>query len=221
MKYYPIFLRVAQRSCLIVGGGKVAQQKALSLLGAGAAVTVISPELTAELQALAANGRITHLARPYAPRDVCGYVLAYAATGDPVVDRHIVRDAEDAGVLVNVVDQPDLCDFIAPAVMRRGDLLIATSTSGASPTLAKRIRQDLEAQFGEEYAEVLLVLRRVRQRLKAAGCAAVERQRIFAALVESPLPELLRQRKHADVDQLLAVTVGRGVSLASLGVVSG
>src|SRR5664279_4839267 len=151
MKYYPIFLRVAGRDCLVIGGGKVATQKVESLLNASAAVTVISPELTPEISALAAAQRVVHHRRPYRSGDLQGVFLAYAATSDPTVQTQIARDAETAGVLLNVVDVPQLCSFIVPAVIQRGDLLIATSTSGTSPALARRIRRDLEHSFGPEY----------------------------------------------------------------------
>jgi precorrin-2 dehydrogenase len=220
MKYYPIFLRVAQRACLVIGGGSVACQKVEALLRAGAAVTVLSPQLTPRLSALKTAGDITHWQRRYSPGDIRGFILVYAATGNDSVDQAIAREAKDAAVWVNVVDRPPLCDFIAPATVERGDLLIATSTSGASPAMAKRIRRDLEATFGDEYAAALVVLRRLRERLRTASWSPGERRRIFTALVESPLVDLLRQGKHAEVDRLLANTVGDGVSLATLGVAS-
>jgi precorrin-2 dehydrogenase/sirohydrochlorin ferrochelatase len=217
MKYYPIFLRVAQRPCLVVGGGAVATQKVATLLRAEAVVTVLSPELTAALRTLAARGRIRHQARPYEAGDVRGFVLVYAATGDEAVNRQVAAEATAAGALVNIVDRPELCSFIAPAVLERGDLIIATSTSGAAPAMARRIRQDLEAIFGEEYALALQVLGRVRQRLSQSTHTAAERRRIVTALAASPLVELLRAHKPAEVDRLLASTVGEDTSLASLG----
>jgi precorrin-2 dehydrogenase/sirohydrochlorin ferrochelatase len=217
MKYYPIFLRVAQRPCLVVGGGAVAAQKVVALLRAEAVVTVVSPELTAALRALAATGRIQHHARPYVAGDVRGFVLVYAATGEESVDRQIAAEAAAAGTLINIVDRPELCGFIAPAILERGDLIIATSTSGAVPAMAKRIRQDLESIFGEEYAVALQVLGRVRQQLAHSTRTPAERRRIVTALVASPLVELLRAHKAAEVDRLLAATVGEDTSLASLG----
>jgi precorrin-2 dehydrogenase/sirohydrochlorin ferrochelatase len=217
MKYYPIFLRVAGRACLVIGGGKVAAHKVESLLDANAAVTVISPELTPKLAALAAANRIMHHRRRYAGGDVKGFFLAYAATNEAAVHAQIATDAETAGVLLNVVDRPQLCTFIVPSVMQRGDLVIATSTGGTSPALAKRIRHDLEDRFGPEYALALQLLGRLRAALVQRCLPAAERQRIFAALVDSPLLEYLRDGQRADVDRLLAITVGDDVSLNSLG----
>jgi precorrin-2 dehydrogenase len=217
MKYHPIFLRVAGRPCLVIGGGNVAQQKAQSLLRAGAQVTVISSDLTSPLSALAAAGRIQHHPRPYARGDLLGFFLVYAATDDDQLHVQIAREAQEAGVLLNVVDRPQLCDFIVPSVMQRGDLLIAASTSGASPALAKRIRQDLEGMFGAEYELALQLLGRLRERLARRHFTLPERQRIFASLVDSPLLDYLRARQTSEIDRLLASTVGNGVSLASLG----
>jgi len=217
MKYYPMFLRVAGRRCLVVGGGRVAEQKVTALIEAAAHVTVISPVTTLNLQALAAAHAIAHHARQYVSGDAHGFFLAFAATDDEQTQQRLVQDARAAGVLLNVVDRPGLCDFIVPAVMQQGDLVIATSTGGASPALAKRIRRDLQESFGPEYAEALRLLRRVRQRLADRAASSAERQRIFTALANSPLLEYLRQRQTHAIDQLLAETVGDGVSLATLG----
>jgi precorrin-2 dehydrogenase/sirohydrochlorin ferrochelatase len=218
MKYYPIFLRVAGRPCLVIGGGTVAEQKVESLLTAGARVTVISPRLTPRLQALAATGRMTHVPRMYDDGDLAGFLLACAATSDGAVHARIAAEAEREGVLLNVVDRPQLCHFITPSVLERGDLMIATSTNAASPAMAKRIRRELEESFGPEYALALKLLRRVRESLLASTCTGSERQRIFNALVDSPLLDYLRQGRSDDIDALLTSTIGVGVSLASLGI---
>lgn len=217
MKYYPMFLRVAGRRCLVVGGGQVAEQKVTALLKAEARVTVISPEATAPLRQLAIAEAIEYRPRCYASGDLRGFWLAFAATDDEQMQQQLRREAGDAGVLLNVVDRPELCDFIVPSVVEQGDLVVATSTGGASPALAKRIRCELQERFGPEYAEALRLLRRLRQRLNGRVESAAERQRILRVLANSPLLEYLRQRQTHAIDQLLAETVGDGVSLASLG----
>ena len=217
MKYYPMFVRVAGRRCLVVGGGRVAEQKVTALVEAAAHVTVISPATTPRIEALAATQVIALHPRQYVSGDVRGFFLAFAATDDEQAQQQLAQDARAAGVLLNVADRPELCDFIAPAVMEQGDLVIATSTSGASPALAKRIRRDLQEFFGPEYAEALRLLRRLRQRLADHVASPAERQRILTALANSPLLEYLRQRQTDAIDQLLAETVGDGVSLATLG----
>jgi precorrin-2 dehydrogenase/sirohydrochlorin ferrochelatase len=217
MKYYPICLRVAGRSCLVIGGGRVAEQKAWSLLKAGAHVTIISPEITPDLEALVAAHQLQYERRPYASTDLKGVFLAYAATNDETLHAQIAQDAVHTGTLLNVVDRPRLCDFIVPAVMERGDLLIATSTSGASPGLAQRIRDQIEQSFGPEYDLAVQLLGRLRARLASQSLSSTERRRIFATLVDSPLLDHLRECRTIEIDRLLAATVGDGVSLASLG----
>ena len=218
MKYYPICLRIADRPCLVIGGGPIAEQKVRSLLDADANVTVVSPELTAVLTDLAGAGRIVHIARGYRRGDLVGMTLVYAATDNEELHAQVAQDAHDAGVLANVVDRPQLCDFIVPSIVARGDLLLAVSTSGASPALAKRIRRELEASFGPEYALALTVLKRLRVDLAERGVPSAERQRIFATLAASPLVEHLQHNRRHAVERLLTAAVGRDVSLAALGV---
>ena len=218
MKYYPICLRIADRPCLVIGGGPIAEQKVRSLLDADANVTVVSPQLTAVLTDWAGAGRIVHIARGYRRGDLVGMTLVYAATDNEELHAHVAQDAHDAGVLVNVVDRPRLCDFIVPSIVARGDLLVAVSTSGASPALAKRIRRELEASFGPEYALALTVLKRLRVDLAERGVPSAERQRIFATLAASPLVEHLQHNRRHAVERLLTAAVGRDVSLAALGV---
>ncbi len=149
MAYIPIFLDVTGRECVVVGGGEVAARKVESILEAGARVTVVSPHLSPILESLAASGSVTHLARNYQRGDIRGCVLVYAATDDPKLHRELAAEARALGIPVNVVDVPELCTFIAPAVVKRGELQIAISTGGASPAFAARLRRTLEDQFGD------------------------------------------------------------------------
>jgi len=217
MDYYPIFLRLAARPCLVVGGGDVATQKVHSLLAAGAAVTVIAPRRGAALQGLGEAGTIVCHSRRFAAGDTHGFVLVYAATADAAVNRAVFEEAEAAGILVNVVDHPPLCRFIAPAVVRRGALTVAISTGGTSPALAKRLRRELEAAWGTEYAVTLRLLGRLREVLRSQPVAPPERQRILRTLADSPLLDLVRDGDAAAIDRLLADTVGAPCSLAGLG----
>src|SRR5512139_2259611 len=178
MKYYPMFLRVAGWRCLVVGGGQVAEQKVAALLKAEARVTVISPEATPTILQWASAHTIDYQPRCYRRGDVRGFRLAFAATGDEQIQQQLRREAREAGVLLNVVDRPERCDFIVPSVVEQGDLIVATSTSGASPALARRIRCELQESFGPEYAQALQLLRRLRQRLKGHVESPAERQRI-------------------------------------------
>lgn len=217
MKYYPVFLRLEGRRCVVVGGGEVAERKVRSLLAAGAEVAVVSPALTAELAELAVRGEIEHAARAYQPGDLAGALLAYAATDDESLHEEISDEAEARGVLLNVVDRPRWCGFIVPSIMTRGDLTVAVSTAGGSPALARRLREDIEQALGPEYERALDVLARLRRHLQERPLSTAERQRILTGLVASDLLERLREPDRVGVDRLLAEYAGRDVSLASLG----
>lgn len=217
MRYYPIFLDLRTQRCLVIGGGEVAERKVETLLQAEGQITVISPTLTPQLRAWTQERRITVFLRPYQHGDVRGFSLVFAATDDEELHRHIATEAQEAGVLLNVVDRPALCSFISPAVVSQGDLTLAISTNGASPALAKRIRQDLQRQFGPEYAQALILLARVRERLGNDTVTSDERQRLFTMLVESPLLEYLRTGQIDQVNALLQHTVGAHYTCETLG----
>jgi precorrin-2 dehydrogenase/sirohydrochlorin ferrochelatase len=217
MKYYPIFLRVEGRACVVVGGGPVAERKVVSLRQAGARVTVVSPRLTPGLAALAKSGQVEHRARRYQTGDLAGMFLAYASTNDESVHAAIAREAQELDVPLNVVDRPQWCTFIVPSVMARGDLVVAVSTGGGSPALARRIRQDIESNLGPEYERALAVLACLRQHLEGRGLSADERRRIFTGLVESELLECLSRPDAEAVDRVLARHAGEDVSLARIG----
>lgn len=155
---YPLFMDLAGWRCVVVGGGKVARRKARKLLEAGADVAVISPEITHEIEALP----IEMLRRGYAEGDLAGAFLAFAATDVREVNAAVVREARERGVPVNVADEPSEGDFALPSTLRRGGLQVAVSTGGASPALARSIRQELEGVFVPEWAEVVGELERTR-----------------------------------------------------------
>jgi precorrin-2 dehydrogenase/sirohydrochlorin ferrochelatase len=208
MRYYPIYVDLQTQRCLVVGGGEVAERKVETLLRANGTVTVISPKLTPALRLWAEDGRIEALVRSYEPGDLNGFSLVFAATDDENLQRDISAEARARGILVNVVDRPALCSFIVPALVSQGDLTIAVSTSGASPALAKKIRQELEQRFGAEYALALTFLARVREFVAKEAWSNEERQRLFTALVESPLLHYLRERDSRQVNALLQQLVG-------------
>ena len=152
---HPIFLGLDGQMVVVVGGGTIGERKVDSLLESGARVTLISPEVTERLAERADAGAIALHRRAYRRGDLAGCRLAYAATPDPDVNRAVRDEAQALGIWFNAVDQPDLCDFITPAVVRRGDLTLAVSTNGRCPALAKEIRQQLERTFGPECAEMV------------------------------------------------------------------
>ncbi|MGC1676516.1 MAG: bifunctional precorrin-2 dehydrogenase/sirohydrochlorin ferrochelatase [Candidatus Binataceae bacterium] len=211
MGYLAIFLAMERRRCVVIGGGDIAARKIAQLLAAGAQVTVISPRLVRELAILAESAAITHRARRWERGDLHGFDLAFAATDDPRAHREIAAEARALGVMLNVADEPELCDFIAPAVVRRGDLQIAVSTSGASPATAARIRRELEDQFGWEYAAALKILRAARDYLLATDLDIASRGRKLAAIAASDLTDRLRAGDRAAVDLLLISHLGAGL----------
>ena len=218
MGYIPIFLDVTGRQCVVVGGGEVAARKVASIVEAGAHVTVVSPSLSPPMKAIVDNGLVTHLARNYERGDIRGCVLVYAATDDPKLHRELAAEARALGIPVNVVDVPELCTFIAPAVVKRGALQIAISTGGASPAFATRLRRNLEDQFGDEYARTLEVLRAARRRLHACEIDPAVRMRRLKDLANSTLPDAIAARDVPAIDRILATHLGDGVDLAVLGI---
>lgn len=210
MGYLPIFLAMDQRRCVVIGGGDVAARKVAQLLDAGASVTVVSPTLAPALAARADSRAIVYHARKWARGDLRGFDLAFAATDDVCAHREIASEAHALGVMLNVADEPALCDFIAPAVVRRGDLQIAVSTSGASPATAGRIRRELADRFGWEYAAALRLLRAARDYLRANDSDSASRGAKLAALSASDLVERMRTNDRAAVERLLTTHLGVG-----------
>jgi precorrin-2 dehydrogenase/sirohydrochlorin ferrochelatase len=172
MAYYPIFVEMKGRRCVVIGGGTVAQRKVEGLLRAGASVTVISHTVAEQLRLLAEAGRIGRVARPYQPGDLAGFQFAFVATDDAAVTAAVRREAEKLGVLMNAADDPAQCDFILPSVLHREDLTVAVATGGASPALSKAIREELELYFTEDYAVLAKITAEVRRELREQGLYA-------------------------------------------------
>lgn len=169
MGYYPAFIDLTEKPVVVIGGGPVAQRKVEGLLDAGARVTVVSPGLTPALQALREAARIRHIPREYREGDVAGYRLCMVATDDGAVNSRVAAEARRRRVLVNAADDVPNCDFILPGVVRRGELVLAASTGGASPALARRLREILEQAFPEYWADVTALLGQVRRESRNRG----------------------------------------------------
>lgn len=167
--YYPVFLNISDRVCVVIGGGQVALRKVKALIECGAAVKVISPDLCAELNRLTESGQIDTHRRRYRDGDLKDAHIVIVATDDQDTNREAVKEANRRAVLVNVVDNAGNSNFIVPSSMRRGDVTIAVSTAGRSPALARKIRTRLEDYFGDEYASLALLLDDVRQEIKRRG----------------------------------------------------
>jgi siroheme synthase-like protein len=200
--YYPVFLNLSGKKCIVVGGGKVALRKVNMLLRYGIEIELISSRITAGLKDLAEKGRIKLLKRDYRDGDIEGSFMVIAATGNHRLNNEIVKEARDKKILVNVVDNPAKCDFIVPSSFSRGDISIAVSTGGKSPALARSLRLRLEKQFGDEYeklAEIVGGLRRelAQQGIKLSGETWQE------ALDPERLAELLRHGRDNEASQIL------------------
>ncbi len=169
MGLFPLFVDLEGRPCVVLGGGAIALRKVEGLLAAGAVVTVVSPALAAGLAALAAEGRVAHVARAYAEGDLAGAALAFAATDDGAVNAAGAREGRARGVWVNAADDPAHCDAILPAVVRRGALTVAVSTGGASPALARAVRERIEAALPDAYGALAEAAADARRDLRAAG----------------------------------------------------
>ncbi|WP_417909640.1 precorrin-2 dehydrogenase/sirohydrochlorin ferrochelatase family protein [Candidatus Electronema sp. PJ] len=205
---YPVSLDISGLLCVVVGGGKVAERKVLSLLEAGAQVRLISPQLTEALHELAVAGRIDWLARYFQSGDLRDALLVFAATDNRQVNEAVAREAAAAGKLVNVADAPELCSFQVPAVLHQGDLSIAVSTNGKSPALAARIKKQLEADYGPEYALLLELLGRIRERTLVGIADGQARRNLFENLLHEDILRWIKNGQWEQVRSHLRVVLG-------------
>lgn len=193
---YPVFLNIEGQNCLVIGGGAVAERKVSALLECGARVRVVAPRIEPGLRRLAELGRISLDETSYSPvflDDLSpGRSLVFIATDDRQVNRQAYEDSVARGLTVNTVDDPELCTFYVPASVRRGSLSIAVSTEGKSPLLARRIRENLESQFGPEYSEYIDLLGECREKVLKSRLDDKSRRSLFAELIDSNLLELIR-----------------------------
>jgi precorrin-2 dehydrogenase/sirohydrochlorin ferrochelatase len=205
--FYIACLKLSGRRCVVVGGGDVGLEKVEGLLACEGDVTLIAPDATPALRELAGEGSIRWEQREYAgAEDLEGVFMVIAATNDTDVNIQVYDDAERRAMLVNVVDVPPLCNFILPAIIRTGPLAIAISTAGASPALAKRIRDEIAAEYGEPYARLAILLNDVRGWAKATLPTYQDRKVFFESIVNGePDPiELLRRGDEQAVRDLIA-----------------
>jgi precorrin-2 dehydrogenase/sirohydrochlorin ferrochelatase len=210
MHYYPVCLDLKNRPCLVVGGGQVGTRKVLTLLQCGAQVTVVSLEVTAELAQLAQQGQIRIKLRDYRTTDLDSAFLVIGATDDQEQNRRVHQDAEAAQRLCNIADQPELCNFVLPAVICQGDLIIAISTSGRSPAFAKYLKQRLQREFGPEYSQFLNLMGAIRSRLLVAEHAPEAHKPLFENLIQNNLLELIKADDRSGINALLKKVLGPG-----------
>jgi siroheme synthase-like protein len=204
--YYPIFLEMKDRRCVVIGGGAVAERKVEGLVAVGANVTVISPAITDGLRDLLAQGAIRHVAREYRGGDRAGYDLLFVATDNSEINAAVSSEARSLRIWVNSADDPDHCDFILPAVIRRGDLAVAVSTGGVSPAVTRAIREELDEYFHADYARFVQIAGEVRKELReksvSPGAGAWNRA------LQGNFRRLIKEGKPVQAKELLLETLG-------------
>ena len=196
--YYPVFLDLKGRPCVIFGGGPLAEGKISKLQDAGARITVVSPKVTAGIHAAAQQGQIQWQAREYQSGDLRGAFLGIAATNVRSVNQCIFQEAEELGVLLNVVDEPSQCTFIAPSIVNRGPVTVAISTGGASPALARKLRESLTDSPALQWADLAGILSQARKQVKMQG-VRVDPQRWQCCMT----PELLEMAQGGREEEAL------------------
>ncbi len=201
--YFPIVIDVSGKRCLVVGGGKVATRKVESLLNAGADVTVLAPDISPELTRWHSTGKLRWEAACFVDQDLSAYAFVIAATDVHDVNHAVYQAVKDYGGWINIVDRPDLCNFILPSVVNRGKLLIAVTTSGASPGLARKIKRQLESEYGPEYEEYVAFLADIRQKVLLEIADQGKRREIFRVLLEERFVEAEFNQRYAMADELL------------------
>lgn len=216
MKYYPINLDVRNRECLVVGGGGIGARKVETLLKCGARVTVVCLAASPKLAELAQRKEIVLFKRQYESGDQDGKFLIIAATDNETLNRRIYEDAEKCQRPCNIVDRPEICSFIVPSIISRGDLTIAISTSGTSPAFAKWLRKDLETMFGKEYETFLELMGAVREKVLSENRDPDARKAVFETLATSGIPEKIRDGDTDGIDRILRDVVGDGYEYREL-----
>ncbi|MEX0787025.1 MAG: bifunctional precorrin-2 dehydrogenase/sirohydrochlorin ferrochelatase [Dehalococcoidia bacterium] len=208
MAYYPIFVEMEGRRCVVIGGGREAQRKVEGLLAAGAKVVVIAPALTKALKGMLEQNEIEHIEREYQPGDVEGYEVCMVATDDGAVNAEVSAEGKRIGVWVNAADDPPNCDFILPAIIRRGSITLAASTGGGSPALARRLREELDAYLTEEMPALADLLADVRRDLRTRDIKPDAE--VWQEAIDEQLRVLLAQRKYRQAKARLLEALGVG-----------
>ncbi|HYA15069.1 MAG TPA: bifunctional precorrin-2 dehydrogenase/sirohydrochlorin ferrochelatase [Syntrophales bacterium] len=213
MRYYPICLDITNKRCIVVGGGEVAERKVERLLDFGARVAVIGKKLTPRLKTMKKEGRIDHIDADYDKAYIKDAFLVIGATDRDDVNAKISQDGREKGIPVNIVDDPDKCDFILPSLLQQGDLLIAISTGGKSPALAKKLREDLEKLYGPEYQTLLKVMGSLRKKLVMEGHPSDENKPLFEAVIHSDILQHIKDKKWEQVKKIIYDITGADIEV--------
>jgi precorrin-2 dehydrogenase/sirohydrochlorin ferrochelatase len=211
MNYYPIYLNVENRRCVVVGGGDVAERKVQRLLECDARVVVIGRTLTPTLEVMIKDSLIDWIEGDYDEAHLQDAFLVIGATDKEAVNARISEDARKKGIMVNIVDDPEKCDFILPSLFQRGDLTVAISTGGKSPALAKKMREELEGIYGPEYLGLLNLLGEIREKIKARGTSSDDNKRLFEALVNSDILQHIRENNWDRINMLVLDLTGEDI----------
>lgn len=199
MNYYPLFIFLQDKPCVVVGGGRVAERKIAALLSAGAKLAVISPQCTEQIRKWVEEGKVKWEARNFQGEDIAGATIVIAATDNPTINMEVYQSI-GPGQWINMVDRPDLCTFIVPSIVRRGDLTIAISTGGNYPGLSKKLRQEMEAWIGDEYEEYTAFLGEVRRKIHSFSLDRKEKQELLSALLDERFKEWTRTQNYKQRD---------------------
>ena len=199
--YYPINLYLKNKKCVVVGGGVVAERKVLTLLEYEADIDLISPKITPILAKLVQNKNISHIERVYQRGDIRGSMLVIVATDDTPLNKRITSEAQEENCLINVVDCPDLCNFIVPSIVRRGDLQITIGTNGICPSLSKKIRKELETIYDRRYEKFLKLAKNIRDEVKQRVQDPNKRKKIMKHLVYSDMMQLIHENKEDEIQK--------------------
>ncbi len=213
MAYYPIFLELEGRPCIVIGGGRVAEDKVRGLLAGGATVTVVSPDLTPALREHMEAGRLKWTERAYREGDLEGFDVCMVATDDGAVNSEVAAEGRRRRVWVNASDDPKNCDFILPSVVRQGNVVVAASTGGASPALARRLREELTAFLSEDFAALNDLLGEVRSELRRRKL--VVDAEVWQRAIDGQLRALLAQRRWGQAKARLLRSLGVADALAN------
>jgi precorrin-2 dehydrogenase/sirohydrochlorin ferrochelatase len=201
---YPLSLLLNNRAVAVIGGGGIAERKVLSLLDTGAKITVIAPKATKKIKSLAAKKKVVLKLRNFVHDDLKGKLLIFAATNSDEVNKQVSRLARKKGILVNCVDDPKECDFFVPSFFRRGSLLLAVSTGGKIPALAKKIRRDIELSYGALFAEYVKLLAKARGAIYRKAPLSFQKKRdLIEKMIESNILSLLKKGKKKKVSKII------------------
>ena len=203
MKYYPVYLDISKRRCVVVGGGEVAERKVMKLLECDADVVVVSNVVTPGLETMINGKIIQHIPDDYDSGYIKGAFIVVGATDRDEVNEKIYRDSRGSGILVNIVDDPKRCDFIVPSIMRTGDLAIAISTGGKSPVMARRLREELEQLYGPEYGILIDIMGALREKMITRGESPEDNKSLFESVFDSGIIEYIRKEEWVRVKEML------------------